>query len=155
MENKKRPAGRYFEEFELGEVIETAARTVTETDIVIFAGLSGDYNPLHTNEEWAKKTAMGGRIAHGILVASIASGLRMQSRMTEGTAIALLEIKESFTNPTKAGDTIYCKMTIKEMKPSKSKPDRGIVKYDCDVINQRDEIVVHQEITVLLRCRGE
>lgn len=151
MEIKNRPAGRYLDEFEVGDVIETAGRTVTEADIVFFAGLSGDYNPLHTNEEWAKKTAMGGRIAHGILIAAIASGLRMQSRITEGTAIALLEIKESFLAPTKAGDTIHCKMTITEVKPSKSKPDRGIVKYDCDVINQKEQLVMHQEVSVMLR----
>ena len=146
-----RPAGRYLEEFAVGDIIETAARTVTETDIVIFAGLSGDYNPLHTNEEWAKKSPMGGRIAHGLLVGAIASGLRMQSRMTEGTAIALIDLKETFRAPTRPGDTVHCKMTITEVKPSKSKNDRGIVRYDCDVINQRDELVIHQEIAVMVR----
>lgn len=151
MGNNSRPAGRYLEEFNVGDMIETAGRTVTETDIVMFAGLSGDYNPLHTDEEWAKNSPMGGRIAHGILVASIASGLRMQSRMTEGTAIALLDIKETFLLPTRAGDTIHCRITITEVRPSKSKTDRGIVKYDCDVINQKQETVIHQEIAVMLR----
>ena len=155
MENAKRPAGKYLEEFAVGEIIETAGRTVTEADIVFFAGLSGDYNPLHTTEEWAKNTPMGGRIAHGILVAAIASGLRMQSRMTEGTAIALLDIKETFTAPTRAGDTVRCRMTITEVKPSRSKPDRGIVKYDCDVINQNDVVVIHQEIGVMVRRRPD
>lgn len=155
MENNTRPAGRYLDEFVVGDLIETAGRTVTETDIVVFAGLSGDYNPLHTNEEWAKKSPMGGRIAHGILVASIASGLRMQSRMTEGTAIALLEIKETFLRPTRAGDTIRCKITITEVKPSKSRPDRGIVRYNCDVINQMEETVMHQEVAVMLRRRQQ
>ena len=151
MGNNSRPAGRYLEEFNVGDMIETAGRTVTETDIVMFAGLSGDYNPLHTDEEWAKNSPMGGRIAHGILVAYIASGLRMQSRMTEGTAIALLDIKETFLLPTRAGDTIHCRITITEVRPSKSKTDRGIVKYDCDVINQKQETVIHQEIAVMLR----
>ena len=151
MGNNSRPAGRYLEEFNVGDMIETAGRTVTETDIVMFAGLSGDYNPLHTDEEWAKNSPMGGRIAHGILVASIASGLRMQSRMTEGTAIALLDIKETFLLPTRAGDTIHGRITITEVRPSKSKTDRGIVKYDCDVINQKQETVIHQEIAVMLR----
>lgn len=146
-----RPAGRYLEEFTVGDVIETAGRTVTEADIVLFAGLSGDYNPLHTNEEWAKNTPMGSRIAHGILVAAIASGLRMQSRMTEGTAIALLEIKETFLAPTKAGDTIYCRITVEDVKPSKSKTDRGIVNYACDVINQKGDTVIHQDIVVMVR----
>ncbi len=155
MEKTTRPAGRYLDEFAVGDIIETAGRTVTEADIAFFAGLSGDYNPLHTNEEWARNTAMGGRIAHGLLVASIASGLRMQSRMTEGTAIALLEICESFLAPTRAGDTVRCKITVTEVKPSRSKPDRGIVKYDCDVINQKEQVVIHQKVSVMLRRKPE
>ena len=151
MEQTNRPAGMYFEEFEIGSEMLSGARTVTEADIVLFAGLSGDYNPLHTNEEWAKNTAMGGRIAHGMLVASIASGLRMQTRMTEGTAIALLSINESFLAPTRPGDTIHCRFTFREKRPSTSKTDRGILIYDCDVINQNDVVVLHQEITMMLR----
>ncbi len=151
MEKTNRPVGMYFEEFEIGGEMLSAARTVTEADIVLFAGLSGDYNPLHTNEEWAKNSPMGGRIAHGMLIASIASGLRMQTRMTEGTAIALLGINEKFIAPTRPGDTIHCRFTFREKRPSSSKPDRGILLYDCDVINQNDVVVLHQEISVMLR----
>lgn len=148
-------AGRYFDEFQVGEVIITASRTVTEADIAIFAGLSGDYNPLHTNEEWAKTTQHGTRIAHGALVISIASGLRQQTRFMEGTTIALAGINEKFLAPTKAGDTIHCRIEITEMKPSKSKNDRGLLVYTCDTINQKGVTVVHQELTVMLKRKPQ
>ncbi len=151
-----KPIGRYFDEFEVGEVIITAARTVRECDIATFAGLSGDYNPLHTDEEWAKNSSPhGGCIAHGALVIAIASGLRQQTRFMEGTTIALAGITEKFLAPTRAGDTIHCRIEITEMKPSRSKPDRGLLVYDCDIINQKGVTVVHQELTVMLKRKPQ
>src|SRR5437870_4163650 len=82
--------GKYFDEFEIGASYTTASRTVTEADIVNFAGVSGDFNPLHTDESFARTTPFGTRIAHGMLVASIATGLANQSGLFEGTTIALL-----------------------------------------------------------------
>ena len=76
---KYQPRGRYFEEFEAGMVIMTAGRTISESDIVNFAGLSGDYNQIHTDAQFAENTPYGKRIAHGLLVTSIASGLVMRS----------------------------------------------------------------------------
>ena len=86
------PRGMYFEEFELKQKITTPARTITEADVVGFAGLSGDYNPLHTNEEFAKTTPYGRRIAHGMLVVSIATGLADRQGFIDGTALAFREL---------------------------------------------------------------
>src|SRR3970282_742931 len=100
--------GLYWEEWEIGAEFETAARTVTETDIVMFAALSGDYNPLHTNEEYCKKTQFGTRIAHGPLVYAIAAGLLFQLHLYDDTLIAFLGLDRlTFTHPVKAVDMIH------------------------------------------------
>ncbi|MCI8477903.1 MAG: dehydratase [Oscillospiraceae bacterium] len=149
-----KPAGRFFEDWKVGDTFDTAARTVTEADIAIFAGLSGDYNPLHTNEEYAKDTIHKTRIAHGALIVAIASGLRNQTRILEGTTIGLAGITEKFTAPTRAGDTIHCHCEILSTRETK-KPDRGLVVYRCQTINQNDVVVVDQELTVMIRRKPQ
>jgi acyl dehydratase len=100
--------GLYWEEWEIGAEFVTPARTVTEADIVNFAGLSGDYNPLHIDEEFCKKTQFGGRIAHGPLVYAIAAGLLFQLHLYDDTLIAFLGFDSlKFTRPVKPGDTIH------------------------------------------------
>lgn len=133
--------GLYWEEWEVGKSFETAARTVTETDVVNFAGISGDYNPLHINEEYCKKTQFGTRIAHGPLVYAIAAGLLFQLHLYDDTLIAFLGFESlKFTKPVKIGDTIYAKVTVTEVTET-SKPDRGVMKRQLHVINQHGEIV--------------
>jgi acyl dehydratase len=133
--------GLYWEEWEIGKSFETAARTVTETDVVNFAGISGDYNPLHINEEYCKKTQFGTRIAHGPLVYAIAAGLLFQLHLYDDTLIAFLGFESlKFTKPVKIGDTIYAKVTVTEVTET-SKPDRGVMKRQLQVINQHGEIV--------------
>ncbi|BDW11608.1 MaoC family dehydratase [Polynucleobacter sp. SHI8] len=133
--------GLYWEEWEVGKSYETAARTVTETDVVNFAGISGDYNPLHINEEYCKKTQFGTRIAHGPLVYAIAAGLLFQLHLYDDTLIAFLGFESlKFTKPVKIGDTIYAKVTVTEVTET-SKPDRGVMKRQLQVINQHGEIV--------------
>lgn len=103
--------GMWFEEFEVGEQIISPGRTITESDIVSFAGLSGDYNQIHTNAELAGKTPFGQRVAHGLLGLSIASGLAMRTGVLEGTVIAFREINNwKFTNPIFIGDTIHAEL---------------------------------------------
>ena len=85
------PRGLYFDEFEIGDQCISQGRTVTESDVVAFAGLSGDFNPLHTDLEFCKRSQFGERIAHGMLVASIATGLANWTGIFEGTTLALLE----------------------------------------------------------------
>ena len=133
--------GLYWEEWEIGAEFETAARTVTETDIVMFAALSGDYNPLHTDEEYCKKTQFGTRIAHGPLVYAIAAGLLFQLHLYDDTIIAFLGFDSlKFTNPVKAGDTIHARIKVLERRET-SRPDRGVMKRQLQVLNQRGEVV--------------
>jgi len=98
--------GRTFDEFEIGEEIVSDARTVTEADVVNFSCLSGDFHPEHTDEEYAKKGPLGERIAHGLLIMSIATGLLNQTGAFEGTTIAVLEMRVRFIKAVKFGDTI-------------------------------------------------
>ena len=148
------PRGLFFEQFEEGQVFETASRTVTEGDVSLFAGLSGDFNPLHTDEEFMKKTPFGGRIAHGMLIASIATGQANQLGIFEGTTVAVLQITLKFTGAVKFGDTIRTTLTVKSKKES-SKPDRGTVVFDVAVLNQRDETVLQSEWVCLMRRRTD
>lgn len=141
--------GRYFEEFTVGERFVTRARTITEADMVAFAGLTGDYNPLHVDAEFAKKTIYGERIAHGLLGLSYAVGLAATLGLTEGTVIAFLGLTWSFTKPIKIGDTIHVEQTVKSLRETK-KPDRGIVVFETRVINQRGEIVQEGERTLMI-----
>lgn len=144
------PRGRYWDEFAEGETFTTAARTVTEGAVDRFAGLSGDFNPLHTDEESARQTAMKGRIAHGMLVLAIATGQANQLGIFEGTTLALLGMdKIRWTAPVRLGDTIRTELTVREKKES-SKPDRGILVVDVAVKNQRGEPVCQAEWTTLM-----
>ena len=147
------PRGRYFEEFKVGQTFETMGRTINPADVSQFAGLSGDFNPLHTNEEWAKATPFGGRIAHGTLTLAISSGQQNLLGLFEGTSLALLGLdKVRFTGPVRFGDTIHTELTVKETKES-SKPDRGVVTFDTAVKNQRGEMVLQYELALLLMRR--
>ncbi len=142
--------GMTFDQFEEGQVFDTMARTVTEADIAAFAGLSGDFNPLHTDEEFMKGTPFGGRIAHGMLCASIGTGLANQIGIFEGTTIAVTQITLRFTGAVKPGDTVRLAMTCKALKES-SKGDKGTATFSCAMFNQRDEQVLDSEWNVLLR----
>ena len=133
--------GMYWEEWDVGAEFESPARTVTEADIVMFAGLSGDYNPLHINEEYCKTTQFGTCIAHGPLVYAIAAGLIFQLHLYDDTLIAFLGFDSlKFTNPVKAGDTIHAKLKVLEKRES-SRPDRGVMKRQLQVFNQRGDMV--------------
>jgi acyl dehydratase len=133
--------GLYWEEWEIGAEFESPARTVTEADIVMFAALSGDYNPLHVNEEYAKTTIFGTRIAHGPLVYAITAGLLFQLHLYDDTLIAFLGFENlRFTGPVKAGDTIHAKIKVLEKRET-SRPDRGVMKRELKVYNQRGEEV--------------
>jgi acyl dehydratase len=133
--------GLYWEDWEIGAEFESPARTVTEADIVAFAGLSGDYNPLHINEEYCMTTQFGTRIAHGPLVYAIAAGLLFQLHLYDDTLIAFLGFDSlKFTKPVKAGDTIHARIKVLERRET-SNPERGVMKRQLQVLNQRGEVV--------------
>ena len=145
--------GLYWEEWEIGAEFESSGRTVTEADIVMFAGLSGDYNPLHVNEEYCKQTIFGGRIAHGPLVYAIAAGLLFQLHLYDDTLIAFLGFENlKFTNPVKPGDTIRARIKVLEKRET-SNPDRGVMKRRLEVLNQRGEVVQEGIQAFLLKRR--
>ena len=147
--------GLWFEEFEIGLKVTSAARTITETDVVNFAGLSGDYNQIHTDREFTEKTNFGQRVAHGLLGLSIASGLVAQTGALEGTVIAFREINEwKFTKPVFFNDTIHVVLEVEEKKPF-PRLGGGSVKIQLNVINQRDEIVMKGFWTALILSKPE
>jgi len=150
MTESSRPRGLYFEEFEIGKVFTSPGRTVTEADVVTFAGLSGDYNPLHTDAEFAKETIFGERIAHGMLGLSIVSGLAWRIGFMEGTADALISAEAKFRSPVKFGDTIHAQFEVKQKKQMK-RLGGGFVTLEIVVLNQRDETVLKGGWTVLIR----
>jgi acyl dehydratase len=144
--------GRYFSEFAVGQTFETGGRTITETDVVMFAGLSGDYNPLHTDQTFAEGTPFGRRIAHGMLSASISTGLAQTLGLYEGTVIALVQQTFVFKAPVFFGDTIRLRQTVSAVQPS-SKGGKGTITFTSQVIKQDDTVVVDGEWVVLFRDR--
>jgi 3-hydroxybutyryl-CoA dehydratase len=146
------PRGMYFEEFEIGTEVISPGRTITETDVVTFAGLSGDYTQLHTDEEFAKGTLFGRRIAHGALVLSIATGLAARLGFIEGTALAFRELTWKYSQPVYLGDTIHLKARCKELKPM-PRLGGGLVVFEAFVINQEGKIVQKGEWHILVASK--
>jgi acyl dehydratase len=145
--------GRTFDEFVIDEEIASGARTVTEADVVNFACLSGDFHPEHMNEEYARKGPLGERVAHGLLVLSMATGLLNQTGAFEGTSIAILEVTTRFVKAVKFGDTIRAIQKIVGKKET-SKPDRGVLTSRITVLNQNDEMILEANLVALLYRRG-
>ena len=141
--------GLKFSDFEVGQVYYTARRTITEADVVNFAGITGDFNPLHVDEVYAKTTPFKKRIAHGMLGVAIATGLANQLGIFEGTTIALLSQTVNYKGPIFFGDTVQLRLHVKETKPS-SKPGKGVVTFQCLLKNQREEIVIESIWVVML-----
>ena len=142
-------SGLYWDDFEPGRVFYSASRTVTEADVVQFAGLSGDFNPLHTDETFAAKTPARTRIAHGMLSMAMATGLANQMGIFEGTTLALMEQVIHYKSMVRFGDTIRVVMTVTDRKESR-KNTRGVVKYDVKVMNQDDDVVVDSDWTLMM-----
>ena len=148
---------RYFDELNIGGEFYTSSRTITEADVVMFAGLTGDYTELHMSKTIAENNQFGQRIAHGMLVLSYAHGLFMQTRLTASpTGIAFAAIEDwTFKGPVFFGDTIHVRITVKEKKASTSKPDRGIVKFFFEVLNQNDAVVQQGVKVIMLKKSPE
>jgi acyl dehydratase len=145
--------GLYFEEFEVGQEYQTGARTITEADIVNFAGLSGDFNFIHINAEASKDTPFGQRVAHGMLVASIATGLAVQQGFIDGTTLAFRELSWKFTKPVFIGDTVHVQVKIIETK-AMARLGGGIVGFEARVVNQQDDVVHKGEWRMLIKSRS-
>ena len=151
-ENLNSRRGLYFEEFEVGMELETRGRTVTETDIVSFAGLSGDFNPMHTDATYANTTQFGQRVAHGLLGLSIASGLAYQLGFLEGTVLAFTALDWKFRAPIVIGDTIRVQVKITKLREMAA-AGGGFVSFEVKVVNQNAAITQKGEWTVLVASR--
>lgn len=148
-----RVRGRTFDDFVIDEEIISGARTVTEADVVNFACLSGDFHPEHMNKEYARKGPLGERIAHGLLITSMATGLLNQTGAFEGTTIAILEVTVRFIKAVKFGDTIRAIQKVVQKKET-SKHDRGVLSSLITVLNQDNQIVLEADLVALLYRRG-
>ncbi|HEX5463247.1 MAG TPA: MaoC/PaaZ C-terminal domain-containing protein [Burkholderiales bacterium] len=142
----------YFEDFAVGDEFVTLSRTVTEADIVAFAGLSGDYNQLHTDAEFAKGTLFGERIAHGLLGLAISGGLKQRLGIFDGTVMAFLGLTWDFVGPIRIGDTVHARMIVAETRAT-HKPDRGILVQEVELINQDGSTVQKGRHTVMMQRR--
>lgn len=143
-------SGLYFEEFTVGQVVKTLSRTVSEDAIFTFAGLTGDYNQIHTDAEFAKTTQFGQRVAHGLLGLSIATGLIMRTGYLEGTVLAFREIQDwKFVKPIFIGDTIHALLTVTEMKPL-PRIGAGALIASVEVRNQTDEVLQKGTLNLLV-----
>jgi acyl dehydratase len=146
------PARRYFEEIEVGEEYESPGRTVTEADIVLFAGLSGDYNVLHTDAEFMKRSLFGERIAHGLLGLAIQSGLLTRATRPYATA-GSASLRWKFKGPIRIGDTIRLRARVAAKKDGDG-PGHGVIILERTVLNQRDEVVQEGETEIVVERRG-
>jgi acyl dehydratase len=146
------PNRQFFEDIQVGDEYVSPGRTITEADIVAFAGLSGDYNVLHTDAEYMKTSIFGERIAHGLLGLSISSGLGSRAIVRPFATIAFLGLRWRFKGPIKIGDTIKVRMRVSDKKET-SKPDRGIVTLQRSVLNQRGEVVQEGDTELMIERR--
>ena len=144
--------GLYLEDFEVDKEYFSPARTVTEADVSNFAGLSGDFNPLHTDEEFAKQNLFGTRIAHGALGFIISTGLSNQMGIYEGTTIAFMECTVKYPAPLKIGDTVHCVIVPTEVRHS-SKPGKGILKQNLKLVNQDGVTVMESDQVLMMKSR--
>jgi acyl dehydratase len=144
--------GLTFEDFETGRRYETPGRTIAEADLVAFAGLSGDFNPLHVDEVFASRSRYGGRIAHGPMLIGMAFGLASRLDLVDGTAIALLAVEWSFSAPVRIGDTVRARIVVRDKQPTHA-PDRGLVVLAFELVNQEDAVVQTGLAKLLVRRR--
>ena len=145
--------GKYFEDFEQDMEFTTLARTMTEADIVNFAGFTGDFNPMHTDAQFASQSRFGERIAHGMCGFSMATGLMVRLNILEGTVVAFYGIDRwRFLAPIKIGDTIHVLMRVVEKGESKTE-GQGLVVLELDVVNQDDVTTMIGTIKILMKKR--
>ncbi len=142
--------GKTFGEFAVGQRFETPGRTITEADIMAFAGLTGDYNPVHTDEVFAASTSFGTRIAHGPMGIGMAFGLASRLDLIDGTVVALLGVTWAFKAPVKPGDTIRALIEVSQARDTKN-PEHGFVELKIDMLDQRGTVTSSGSAQLLMR----
>ncbi|MCL4251619.1 MAG: MaoC family dehydratase N-terminal domain-containing protein [Anaerolineae bacterium] len=146
------PFGLYFEDFTVGQKMVTRGRTITESDLVQFAGLTGDYNPMHTDAVYMKDSPFGQRIAHGMLALSYAVGQAYQLGFMERTVVAFRGLEMKFSLPVFIGDTLRTELVVKDMK-AMPRLSSGTVVLEVKIINQDGKAVQTGEWTVMIALR--
>jgi len=147
-------AALYYEDFKVGDEWTTTGRTITESDLLGFAALTGDWNQLHTDEEYAKGTPFGRRIAHGLLGLALMEGMKYRLGLVDGTALASLGWNVTFAKPIYIGDTVRVRARIVSMRETRH-ADRGIVNEEVLLLNQRDEVVTQAEHGLMMLRRSQ
>ncbi|MCY4146048.1 MAG: MaoC/PaaZ C-terminal domain-containing protein [Chloroflexi bacterium] len=143
------PRGLYFEEFVVGQILRTRARTITESDLVAFAGLTGDYNPMHTDAEYCEGSFMGQRVAHGLLTLSYAVGQAYQLGILERTVLGFRGLEMKFSAPVFIGDTIHAELKVAETRAAR-RLGGGVVALEMRVIKQGGSIVQKGSLSLLM-----
>jgi acyl dehydratase len=142
-------AGLYFEDFEVGRKFKTGGRTVTAGDVQAFAEVARDFHPLHLDEDYAKKSPFGRRIAHGLLGLTVASGLSQALGHLEGTFLAFLGLEWTYKVPIYIGDTVHEEQTVLSRRETKD-PSRGVIVIGCRLVNQKGEVVQEGKRTIMV-----
>lgn len=148
--------GYWLEDFQTLPNLRSSGRTIGEADLINYAGLSGDYSPVHTDEEACAGTDFGTRIGHGLLGLSIAQGLMWRTGYTAGTGVASVAWSSwNFLRPFHIGDTLHVEWNVSEARPSRSRPEQGVVTEDVRLVNQRGETIQEGQHVMLVRRRPE
>lgn len=143
----------YYEELHPGLVVETASRTITESDIATFAELSGDRNAIHMDDEAARRAGFDGRVAHGVLGIAIATGLLSATRLTSESLIALVGVSWRFVEPVRRGDVVRVRARVSSRRASAT-PGRGVVTFAVELLDAGDRVLQRGELVELVRMRG-
>ena len=149
-----RPKGLFFEEFEVGQKLTTRGRTITESDIVQFGSLTGDFNPMHFDDAYMQGHMLGQRVAHGLLTVSYAAGQAFQLGFMEQTVLSFRSMEMKFSVPVYIGDTVHVEIEVKETKPAK-RLGGGLVTLGIRIINQDDKAVQKGTWVVLVASQPE
>jgi acyl dehydratase len=142
-----------YEDYTIGTTFVTPGRTIGETEVSMFAMLTGDFNRLHTDAEYMKTSVFGERIAHGLLGLSIVNGLKYRTDMNPDAIIAFLGLEWAFSGPIRFGDTIHAQISVKALRETKN-PERGIVTFAVDVVNQHAAVVQSGTMTMMIKRRA-
>ena len=149
-----RPIGKFFEAFEVGQKMVTRGRTITESDIVQFGALTGDFNPMHFDDDYMQEHMLGKRVAHGMLTLSYAVGQAFQLGFMEQTVLSFRGLEMKFSIPIFIGDTVHVELEVTETKPA-ARLGGGLVTLDVRIINQERKAVQKGSWTVLMASKDQ
>jgi acyl dehydratase len=139
-----------FDQLQMGSSFEAGPRTISRADIDLFTQLSGDQTALHSDEDYARTTPLGGLVAHGVLNLSAATGLAYQMGVFEGTVLAIRSMTVKYERPVYPGDAVTLQLTVAELDP-RPRPDRARVSFDARLVNQKGKTVLSGLWKVLMR----